>query len=207
MSRSIVILITLLIIPSVWWEGGEVSADSQKESFILVDGASLNSKFDKASNSAFSNSKRTRFWIAYSFNVRPGVGVDVTIAGSDGSGMHVGLMTGVMEPKYEARNVGLFLLYDSGIGSIIDAELFNLDLRTDYKGHPVYWLGQYGDEDSLNFLNRLIASKQNIAVAEALTDAIALHKDAKVEAILKNLAQHSPYPAVRAQAESWLKKI
>ena len=53
---------------------GSASSRAQREGFIPVEGANLKSKLDLAVKQG--RTKQTRFWTAYSFDVRPGVAVE-----------------------------------------------------------------------------------------------------------------------------------
>ena len=52
--------------------------------FIQVDGSTLNARFENALATGRAASGRTPFWIGYSFDLKPGTGVDINITGADG---------------------------------------------------------------------------------------------------------------------------
>jgi HEAT repeat protein len=176
----------------------------QSRGFINVDGADLRSRLDAAIKQGRSRSPGTRFWTAYTFDVRPGVAIDVVIISGSGSQTIInGVVTGPSD-KYESRNVGLFLLHDRDGGSIVRAELYNLERPREYSGYPVYWLGRGGNEESLDLLMKLISSTSDRKVAENLADAIGVHDAPRVEALLKELIRNSSIVEVRETAVSWL---
>jgi HEAT repeat protein len=174
----------------------------QTTRFTPVEGADLRSRLDAAIKQARSRSKQSRFWTAYSFDVRAGVGVDILIVGSGGSRIDI---NGVAHSsKYETRNVGVFLLRETDGSQVSRAEVYNLERPRDYDGYPVYWLGRATNEESLSLLKNLIATTRLSDVADHATDAIGLHDDQHVEGILKELIKGSSIEKVRITAVSWL---
>ncbi|HJQ68879.1 MAG TPA: HEAT repeat domain-containing protein [Blastocatellia bacterium] len=176
----------------------------QTARFTPVEGPDLKSRLAAAIKQARSRSKQTRFWTVHTFDVRPGVGVDILIIGSGGSRLDIGGVMHTTDRQYETRNVGVFLLHEADGGAITRAEIYNLDRPRDYSGYPVYWLGRATNDESLSFLKSLIDSTRLNEVAERATDAIGLHDDQRVEAMLKELIASSRVQNVRATAVSWL---
>jgi HEAT repeat protein len=176
----------------------------QNRGFINVDGADLRSRLDAAIRQGRSRSPQSRFWAAYTFDVRPGLGIDVVIV--SGSGSHVvlnGVVTGSSN-RYETRNVGVFLLYERDGGSIVRAELYNLERSRDYSGYPVFWLGRGVNEESLGLLMKLIKATTDRRVAENLTEAVGVHDDPAVEGMLKEILRSSSFIEARETAVSWI---
>src|ERR671927_1850398 len=60
-------------------------AQSAQRGFITVEGADLRSKFETAVKMGRGAQARIRFWVAYSFDVRPGVAVDPEVGEFHGS--------------------------------------------------------------------------------------------------------------------------
>ena len=176
----------------------------QTTRFTPVEGADLKSRLDAAIKQARSRSKQSRFWTAYSFDVRPGVGVDILIIGSGGSRIDINGVAHSSSSKYETRNVGVFLLHETDGSQVTRAEVYNLERPRDYSGYPVYWLGRATNDESLSFLKTLIATTRSSDVADSATDAIGLHDDQRVEGILKELIKSSSVEKVRITAISWL---
>ncbi|HEX8183659.1 MAG TPA: hypothetical protein VF747_02875, partial [Blastocatellia bacterium] len=109
-----------------------VTANSwaQREGFIPVEGASLKSKLDTATSQG--RAKQSKFWAAYSFDVRPGVAIDVEYNDGRGNTTIVNGSSVSMNSRVETRNVGIFLLYEPSAGAIERIELYNLDRRREY---------------------------------------------------------------------------
>ncbi|MCI0387621.1 MAG: HEAT repeat domain-containing protein [Acidobacteria bacterium] len=173
---------------------------AQNRSFINVDGPNLKSKWEAAIRQGSSQQKR--FWVAYAFDVRPGIAFDAVIIGSGGS--RTVINGSMVSSRFETRNVGIFLLHEKDGRSIVRAEIYNLERAREYAGYPVYWLGRGGAEESLNLLRSLIGTVGSIEAADRLTDAIGAHDDPRVAAILKDLIRNSRVERVRTTAVSWL---
>jgi hypothetical protein len=175
-------------------------ARAQGEEFITVEGPDLKSRLEAGVRLGRARSQHTNFWIAYSFNVRPGVGIDLHLPGLDVQGV----ITGV-DSEYETRNAGIFMLFEPQGGAVIEVELQDLDHRSSsVSGHPVYWLGRAGNEESLNLLQKLIESSRSAETSEELAQAVALHDDPRVITVLKSLFRNSSVEEVRIKALSWI---
>ena len=171
--------------------------------FIQVEGPTLNTRFENALAKGRAASGRTPFWIGYSFDLKPGTGVDVSITGADGSKTYVAVASGRLEPQYQTRNAGVFFEYGSDGSSVSRVELYNLDAARDFK-YPVYWLGKANDDESLSLLKTVFASNGKSSASERLVDAIGLHKSREVEVILKEVFSTSGSLEVRKKALFWL---
>ena len=171
--------------------------------FIQVQGSTLNTRFENALATGRAASGKTPFWIGYSFDLKPGTGVDINITGADGSKTYVAVATGKLEPQYQTRNAGIFFEYGSDGSSLSRVELYNLDAAHEFK-YPVYWLGRADDNESLSLLKTVFASNRNSSVSERLVDAIGLHKSTEVEVILKEIFATSASLEVRKKALFWL---
>ncbi len=187
----------------------------QEQGFTPVQGATLQAKHEAAAAQAAS-ARQTRYWTAYSFDVRPGVAVDVDYVSDDGrfsirgtwdagGGGSYFVGDGVSVSNYpglETRSLGVFALRDAA-GRVERVDVFNLGRRHEYAGYPVYWMGRAINEESLNFLRALAVtptlgrsdSPQNEAVW-----AISLHDDRRVPEVLMQVARTSPDESVRARA-------
>jgi hypothetical protein len=172
---------------------------AQSQGFINVEGPDLKSRLEAGVKLGRSSSRRSNFWIAYSFNIKPGVGIDLHLPGLDVQGV----ITGV-DSEYETLNAAIFMLYEPQGNPLIEVELHDLDRRSSTDGYPVYWLGRAGNEESLNLLQNLIESSQRVETSEELTKAIALHDDPQVTSVLKNLFRSSSIEEARIMALSWL---
>jgi HEAT repeat protein len=188
-------------------------AAAQSSSFIQVEGADLRAKLDAAASRA--RAARTPYWSAYSFDVRPGVAVDPgggefhgSMNTSGGTTVFVGTSKGM---TVETRNLGVFLLREANGSAVTRIEIYNLDRKREYGGHPVYWLGRASSEESLNYLRGFAESATSSAstsradlVKQHATLAIALHDDARVAAMLKEFVKSSRHQKVRSTAVHWL---
>lgn len=189
---------------------GSVAVVAQQQQhgrdFIPVEGASLTAKLDTALRQAkASGQQQTRFWTAYSFDVRPGVAVDFEFVGDDGN---FNYFSGASVTKsgvtLETRNLAVFILRAVESGAVTRIDVYNLERRREYSGYPVYWAGRASNDESLNLLRGLTESKQQEDVAEQATRALALHDDRRVADMLEALARNSSDKDVRLRAISWL---
>lgn len=187
---------------------GSPTAQAQRERFITVEGADLRSKIETAKGRGRSAAPQTPFWIAYSFDVRPGVAVDPEAGEFRGSMNNYGDITIFVGKSkgvdVETRNLGVFMLYEADAKVASRIEIYNLDRKREYGGHPVYWLGRGGNEESLSVLRAQAESNQPEKVVEHATVAIALHDDPRVSEVLKTLVRNSKNQVVRRTAVHWL---
>src|SRR5215213_441661 len=207
----------LALFTVIWLALVPLSALPQAEqAFTPVQGATLQAKFDAAAAQAAS-ARQARFWTAYSFDVRPGVAVDVDFVSDDGhfhiqgnwdwsgSGSSFSSDSVGNYPGLETRSLGVFALRDSA-GAIERVDVFNLARRHEYAGHPVYWAGRASNEESLNFLRGLAESQGSAYsgrredVASGAVRALTLHDDRRVPETLQHVARTSTDEDVRAQA-------
>jgi HEAT repeat protein len=199
-----VIITILLVIASVF----APASTSQRERFITVEGADLRAKLETAVKMGRSASPQTRFWTAYSFDVRSGVAVDPEVGEFRGNMTTTGDTTVFFGKSngvgVETRNLGVFLLHEADGSLVRRVEIYNLDRKREYAGYPVYWLGRGGNEESLNLLRALAESNQPEGVVENATVAIALHDDPRVTDVLKSLVRNSKNREVRRTAVHWL---
>jgi HEAT repeat protein len=198
------VITILLLIASVFTPAGVV----QRERFITVEGADLRSKLETAVRMGRAASPQTRFWTAYSFDVRSGVAVDPEVGEFRGNMTTTGDTTVFFGKSngvgVETRNLGVFMLYEADGSLVRRVEVYNLDRKREYAGYPVYWLGRGGNEESLNLLRSLAESSQPEGVVENATVAIALHDDPRVTDVLKSLVRNSKNREVRRTAVHWL---
>ena len=191
------------------------AAAQQEQNFTPVQGATLQAKAEAAAAQATA-ARQTRYWTAYSFDVRPGVAVDVDYVSDDGrfsirgtwdvgdSGTYfVGDGVSVSNyPGLETRSLGVFALRDS-TGRVERIDVFNLARRHEYAGYTVYWMGRAANEESLNFL-RTVAETQRLDRSDSPQNeavwAISLHDDRRVSEILMHIARTSADEHVRARA-------
>ncbi|HKV34184.1 MAG TPA: HEAT repeat domain-containing protein [Pyrinomonadaceae bacterium] len=179
----------------------------QTKSFIPVEGANLKAKIDGAIAAGKVNAANGRFWVAYQFEVRPGVAVDFEIVDSAGGVYISSDGTSMMfDPKNETRELGLFLMYDAARESFIRADIYNLRRTHEYSNYPVYWAGRITNEESLNYLKSIVDSPapQVNRLAERALFAIALHDDARVDGLLTEMVRRPVAEPLRSRALYWL---
>ena len=179
----------------------------QTKNFIPIEGANLKAKIDSAITAGKANAPQGRFWVGYQFEARPGVAVDFEIVDSAG-GMYVSRdNTSIMfDPTHATPELGLFLLYDEGREQFTRAEVYNLRRQREFSGYPVYWAGRTGNEESLNYLKSIVDSsaQEMDRVSERGLFAIALHDDARVDAMLIEMIRRPIGESVRWRAIYWL---
>ena len=118
------------------------------QGFTNVEGANLKSRLGSAIK--LGAARQGRFWVAYTFAVRPGVAFDAEVIGSRGSAIVIN--GAVVGAQLETRNLGVFLLHEGSGGSVLRAEIYNLNRPRDYAGYPVYWIGHGPGNESLPLL-------------------------------------------------------
>ncbi|MDQ3805029.1 MAG: HEAT repeat domain-containing protein [Acidobacteriota bacterium] len=178
----------------------------QTPKFTPVEGADLKAKLEAAARLAKGGGKP--YWTAYAFDVRPGVAVDPgggefhgSMMSSGGTHVFVGTSNGM---TVETRDLGVFLLREPGREGFTRMEVYNLRRPREYAGHPVYWAGRASNEESLNLLRGLVESGQKPDVQERAALALALHDDARVAPMLKDLVRTSRAENIRSTAVFWL---
>jgi HEAT repeat protein len=186
------------------------SAPAQRERFINVDGPDLRSRIESAIRMARSSSTQTSFWVAYGFDVRPGISVDTSYSDVHGTTYVSGTSINIWDDSgrmIETRNLGVFLLHDSDGRSISRVEVYNLDRQREYSRYPVYWLGRAGNQESLALLKNLALSNETERVAKTATMAIGLHDDPQVGPLLKEIVRNSSNKEARSSAVFWLGQV
>lgn len=196
---------------SVQAGNAQAQAAAQRPNFIPVAGADLKSKLDAAAKQGRADSKTSPFWVAYTFDVRPGIAIDPDFEQFSGSMNSFGSTTvfqgKVNGVRVETRNLGLFLLHDPQTGSVTRAEIYNLERKREYGNYPVYWLGRASNDESLNYLLGLVESSRPEKVVETATIALAVHDDRRVGDMLKNFVRQSKNKEVRESSVYWLGHI
>lgn len=184
---------------------------SQAQKFTPVEGADLRSKLDDAARRAKS-ARQSSYWTAYSFDVRPGVAVDLGggefhgwMQSDGGTSVFIGTSNGM---TVETRDLAVFVLRDSArADAVTRMEVFNLARPREYGGYPVYWAGRAGNEESLDYLRSFVESNQKPTLQERATLALALHDDRRVGDILKGFVRTSRNERVRSASVFWLGQV
>jgi len=180
------------------------SSRAQRQGFIPVDGPDLRTRMDLAIRQG--RTKQTRFWTAYSFDVRPGVAVDVEYHSNGNTTIVNGISVSVGS-KIETRNLGVFVLHEPADGSTARVEIYNLDRQREYSGYTVYWLGRAGNEESLNYLKGIVDTVQTGDAPKHAIVAIGLHDDPRVGGMLQDFVRNSKSDKVRSSAVFWLGQV
>ena len=179
----------------------------QTKSFTPVEGANLKAKIDSAIIAGKANAPQGRFWVGYQFEVRPGVAIDFEIVDSAG-GVYMSIdgTSMMFDARHETRELGLFLLFDTQRDSFTRAEVYNLRRQHEFSNYPVYWAGRISNEESLNYLKSIVDSPapEVNRLAERATFAIALHDDARVDAMLIEMIRRPVAEPMRSRAIYWL---
>src|SRR5262245_33426304 len=89
--------------------------------FTNVEGSDLKSRMSAGVKQG--GAQRGRFWVAYSFDVRPGVAFDVAFTGFRGGA--IVLNGSNVDSHFETRNLGVFLLHENA--RVVRGEIYNLD--------------------------------------------------------------------------------
>ena len=139
--------------------------------------------------------------------VRPGVAVDFEIVSDNGNITFSNDGYSIMsDPRYETRELGLFLLFEKARDSFTRADVYNLKRDHQFSNYPVYWAGKATNEESLNYLKSIIdsTSPEVNRLSDRAAYAIALHDDARVEGILTELIKRPASESIRNRALYWL---
>jgi hypothetical protein len=199
--------LAILVIASVFILAFSICAVAQTKNFTPVDGANLKAKIENAIALGRNNAQGGSFWVAYQFEVRPGFAIDFEIVDSSG-GIFISMdgMSMMFDARYETRELGVFLLYETQRDNFTRAEVYNLQRRHEFSSYPVYWAGRATNEESLNFLRSIVdsPSPEMNRLADRAAFAIALHDDARVETILIDLIRKPIADPIRSKAIYWL---
>jgi hypothetical protein len=158
---------------------------TRDRAFKAIDGNDLRNRWDRAISAAASQSP---FWIAYSFNVRHGVSVEL-----------------MPEAGFENRNLGLFFLLDCATEAVKKLEIRNLDRQNEY-GHPVYWLGCATVHESLELLSSLCVRTRGKLVQSRLIEAISMHKGPLADQALETLRRQAATAGEKSLTDYWLRE-
>ncbi len=180
---------------------------AQTKSFTPVEGASLKAKIDNAIVQGKAGAPAGLFWVGYQFEVRPGVAIDFEIVDANGTfSISNDGWSMMSDSRYETRELGLFLLFETQRNVFTRAEVYNLRREHQFSGYPVYWAGHTTNEESLNYLKAIIDSNapEMNRMSDRAAFAIALHDDTRVESILTELIKKPVTDSIRSRAIFWL---
>lgn len=186
----------------------QASQGPQHRQFTNVEGADLKSKLLAATNLAKSRQPQSPFWIAYSFDVRPGIAVDPGLTSFSGSMRSFGGVTLFFGTSagvaIETRNLAVFALIQPNDNAVSRIEVYNLEREREYSGYQVYWLGRAANQESLDYLKSLAESGAPNRVAQNAVMAAGMHDALQVSPMLKELTRRSSVDEVRKAAIFWL---
>lgn len=108
--------------------------------------------------------------------------------------------------KKVPKDVGIFLSYESGRpAGLREVELSNLDLSFDFKGRTLYWLGEAGEEESLDLIKGLFGKAGPGKAKEGLVAAAGLHGDPRlVVPFLEKVLTDGESDGLRKDAAFWI---
>ena len=184
-----------------------VAVAAQTQKFTPVEGANLKAKIDNGITQGRANAPGGRFWVGYQFEVRPGVAIDFEIVDAGGTiSISNDGWSMMSDPRYETRELGVFFFYETARDMFTRAEVYNLRRDHQYGGYPVYWAGRASNEESLNYLKSIIDSNtpEMNRLGDRAAFALALHDDARVEALLTELIKRPAPESIRNRAIYWL---
>ncbi|HQR38158.1 MAG TPA: HEAT repeat domain-containing protein [Blastocatellia bacterium] len=204
MALALALFLTLLPIVSLTPASQTGAPASPDARFTSIDGSSLSDRVDRAVSRGRATDGASHFWVAFGFDVRPGVAVDLEVRSTSGRVVQYEGFSLDTNPKLETRNLAVFMLYEKSTARPDRVEVYNLDRKRGYDGYPVMWTGRAASDESLKLLGDLLASQPSGWVAERTVAAIALHADARAAGMLEGIARSSPYDGARSAALRWL---
>ena len=152
-------------------------AFGQTRNFTPVEGATLRARIENGVTQGRVNNSSGRFWVGYQFEARPGVAIDFEVVDSNGGvNWSIDGTSMMFDSRYETRELGMFLLFETQRDLFVRAEVYNLRRTHEFSSYPVYWAGRAGNEESLNYLKSLIDSPapETNRLADRAAFAIAL---------------------------------
>ncbi|HEX5709390.1 MAG TPA: hypothetical protein VFX96_18960 [Pyrinomonadaceae bacterium] len=202
--------------------GSEPAGAAQTKELIEVGGWNLESRLDEAVRQGRATGGR--FWVAYSFALRPGVrienaeGVENPLV-SHGPPTRAESDVGEATPAPARALLMLAYAPEAGAGATpARVEISELAERSPAEVaaafaetfESVYWLGEAEAEESLTLLDYLIRAVRDTSddgAAARLTDAVAFHdanESVRVAALLERLATEASSFGARRRAVAWL---
>ncbi len=194
-----IVVLLVIIISSLFQTA---SSQTTNATFVTIEGATLSARLETAIKQG--QARGARFWTAYTFDVRPNITMDSDVNISGNSTWINGIE---INSQSETRHLAFFQLHEANGKAASRYEIYNLDRKREYSGVPVYWLGRANNDESLNFLKGLVTEAGDDKLKERATQAIALHDDQRVGAMLKELTKNSNPERVRKTAIFWLGQV
>ncbi|MEW5902230.1 MAG: HEAT repeat domain-containing protein, partial [Acidobacteriota bacterium] len=108
--------------------------------------------------------------------------------------------------KKVLKEVAILLRYgDAKIAALKKASLSNLSLSFDFKGLPLFWLGESSDEQSLGLIRRLYAQSAGEKAKDDLLAAAGIHgTSGLVVPFLEGVLGSGEPESLRKQAAFWI---
>lgn len=197
--RKYALLVAVILLLSF-----SVQVMAQEHSFIQVKGNSFKDRLERATAEARARSNQTRFWTAYTFEVRAGYAYRAGAHEVNAGGSYSGRVP--PGSAAETTNIGVFTLHEPD-GVVVRVTLHNLDRTNDYGKLPVLWLGRAETGDSLGYLQSLLESSAANAASENAVQAVAMHSDPQASKVLMRLISNSSASNIRLKAVQWLSMI
>jgi HEAT repeat protein len=189
------------------------AATLPKHGFIEITGNSFKDRQETAAKRGRAGTESKRFWLAYSFSVRPGRAYRARVVDPASSSGGTTSFDGPVPPgsAFETRNLAVFRLFRADTGALEEVALINLDRDQQFGGFPVYWLGRADTGESLNLLQQIVGSDQSGELSQLAISAIAHHNPSSGQdqaiAILSNIANQNKVEASRVFARKWLQQL
>jgi hypothetical protein len=172
--------------------------------FIPVDGATLEDRRRAAAALGRADATASHYWIAYGFDVRPGVAIDAEVRGEHGVTRVEGVSMTADGKTIETRNLAVFLLYERNTAAPDRVEIYNLDRARGYDTYPVYWAGHGTADESFALMRGLLDARPSAWVAERAVVAVAVNADPRAPDVLESIVRSSQIERARVTALTWL---
>jgi hypothetical protein len=120
------------------------------------------------------------------------------------------VLDGLEHPKKAEKkilkDIGIFLGYEAGRPATLrNVDMSNLDLAFDFKGRPLYWLGDASEDESLEVIKGLFSKAGPGKAKEGLVAAAGMHGDARlVIPFLEKVLTGGESDGLRKDAAFWI---
>ena len=104
------------------------------------------------------------------------------------------------------KDIGIFLGYEAGRPAALkNVDMSNLDLAFDFKGRPLYWLGEASEDESLDVIKGLFGKAGPGKAKEGLVAAAGMHGNARlVVPFLEKVLTDGEPDDLRKDAAFWI---
>ncbi len=180
------------------------TAPAPDSRFVAVSGRSFDDRRTAAIERGRKATDASHFWVAYGFDVRPGVAIDLEIRNVDGGVTRIEGTSIQTNGKVETRNLGVFMLFERSSSAPDRVEIYNLDRQHAYESYPVYWIGHATADESFATMQSLLDNQPSAWVAERAVVAIAVNADSRAGDLLVGIVTSSRIDRARTTAVMWL---